>query len=197
MIIVFCAYSITAIYGYSTFGSAVDDDLLKSYNSKDATVLIAIVMFLIKTYTSYPLNLFCARYQRLEKNYNLSLNKFYNSFFRTAIEGLWIEIFRLNSNAIIKYEARRRFIIVTFWYILSLAIALFLPNISVVIRYMGALAGTFMFIFPGLCLLFIAIERNDYSNKTIFIYSLSFMYIVVGAFIMGLVLTQSIYKDFN
>ena len=117
--------------------------------------------------------------------------------YRTAIEGLWIEIFRLNSDSIVRYESRRRISIVTFWFILSLAIALFMPNISVVIRYLGALAGTFMFIFPGLCLLFIAIERNDYSNKTILIYSISFMYIVVGVFIMGLVLTQSIYKDLN
>ena len=61
IIIVFCAYTISAIYGYLTFGSLVDDDVLMSYNSKDASVLVAIVMYLMKTYTSYPLNLFCAR----------------------------------------------------------------------------------------------------------------------------------------
>ena len=59
--IIFCAYSISAIYGYLTFGTNVDDDVLKSYNAHDAAVLVAIIMYLIKTYTSYPLNLFCAR----------------------------------------------------------------------------------------------------------------------------------------
>jgi solute carrier family 38 (sodium-coupled neutral amino acid transporter), member 7/8 len=65
IIIVFCAYTISAIYGYLTFGSAVDDDVLKSYDAKDGSVLVAIVMYLMKTYTSYPLNLFCARYFKI------------------------------------------------------------------------------------------------------------------------------------
>ena len=103
----------------------------------------------------------------------------------------------MNSNSIIQYEPRRRFIIVTVWFLLSLIVALYLPNISIVIQYLGALAATFMFIFPGLCLFFIAIERNNYEKRTILLYAISFMYIVVGVFIMGLVLTQSIYKDFN
>ena len=65
IIIVFCAYTISAIYGYLTFGSAVYDDVLKSYDAKDGSVLVAIVMYLMKTYTSYPLNLFCARYFKI------------------------------------------------------------------------------------------------------------------------------------
>lgn len=62
IIIVFLAYTVSATFGYLTFGVNVDDDLLKSYDSKEASVIIAIVMYLIKTYTSYPLNLFCARF---------------------------------------------------------------------------------------------------------------------------------------
>lgn len=61
LVIVFLAYTISATFGYLTFGTRVDDDLLKSYDSKDASVLVAILMYLVKTYTSYPLNLFCAR----------------------------------------------------------------------------------------------------------------------------------------
>ena len=61
VVLVFSAYSITAIFGYLTFGTKVNDDLLKSYDSKDATILVAIIMYLLKTFTSYPLNLFCAR----------------------------------------------------------------------------------------------------------------------------------------
>lgn len=61
IIIVFAAYTISATFGYLTFGVKINDDMLKSYDATDASVLIAIVMYLIKTYTSYPLNLFCAR----------------------------------------------------------------------------------------------------------------------------------------
>lgn len=128
ILIVFLAYTISATFGYLTFGVDVNDDLLKSYDSRDVSVLIAVVMYLIKTYTSYPLNLFCAR---------------------TAIEGLWIELWRIDNQNIYKYEKKRRILIVTIWFFMSLFIALFIPNITVVINYLGALAATFMFIFPG------------------------------------------------
>ena len=126
--IVFTTYTITATFGYLTFGDKINDDLLKSYDSKDASVLIAVIMFLLKTYTSYPLNLFCAR---------------------TAIEGLWIEMRNLDQHSIQTYEKFRRVCVVSVWFFLSLLIALFVPNITIVIHYLGALAGTFMFIFPG------------------------------------------------
>ena len=69
--------------------------------------------------------------------------------YRTAIEGLWIELFNLDEQRILNNEKTRRFFIVTTWFILSLLIAIFIPNITVVIHYLGALAGAFMFIFPG------------------------------------------------
>lgn len=128
IIIIFTTYQITATFGYLTFGVSVNDDLLKSYDAKDPSVLIAVIMFLLKTYTSYPLNLFCAR---------------------TAIEGLWIEAYRLDAEAIVTGEKKRRVIIVTTWFVSSLLIAIYVPNITVVINYLGALAGAFMFVFPG------------------------------------------------
>ncbi len=128
LIIVFAAYTLTATFGYLTFGVEINDDLLRSYDAKDASVLVAVIMYLIKTYTSYPLNLFCAR---------------------TAIEGVWIEVFHLNTETILLNEKKRRVLIVTIWFLLSLLVALFIPNITLVINYLGALAATFMFIFPG------------------------------------------------
>ncbi len=83
LIIVFAAYTLTATFGYLTFGVEINDDLLRSYDAKDASVLVAVIMYLIKTYTSYPLNLFCAR---------------------TAIEGVWIEVFHLNTETILLNE---------------------------------------------------------------------------------------------
>lgn len=187
--LIFTAYQITATFGYLMFGVKVDDDLLKSFEPNDWSVLVAIIMFLIKTYTSYPLNLFCAR---------------------TAIEGLWIEIFKLNNEEIINSEKKRRIIIVTVWFTVSLMIAIFVPNITVVINYLGALAGTFMFIFPGLCLMFYALERNQtmstlvdqndqkkFRRTTTLLIIISVFYVTFGSFIMGLVITQSLMKDLS
>ncbi len=61
-ILLFFCYQIAGMYGYLTFGIKISDDLLNSYDSSDPSVLVAIIMYLFKTYTSYPLNLFCARY---------------------------------------------------------------------------------------------------------------------------------------
>lgn len=74
--IVFLAYTLSATFGYLTFGVEINDDLLKSYDSKDAAVLVAVIMYLVKTYTSYPLNLFCARYY-----FHLSHHSKYTNFF--------------------------------------------------------------------------------------------------------------------
>ncbi|CAF0958885.1 unnamed protein product, partial [Brachionus calyciflorus] len=187
ILIVFSAYTITATFGYMTFGDKIDDDLLKSYDSKDVSVLIAIIMYLIKTYTSYPLNLFCAR---------------------TAIEGLWIEMKQLDSYSVQRFEKFRRVLIVTIWFFLSLFIALFIPNITIVIHYLGALAGTFMFIFPGLCLMFYALNKDNNVVESINNESMSrrkqnlllliaIFYITIGTFIIGLVVTQSFLSDIN
>jgi len=44
---------------------------------------------------------------------------------------------------------KRRVIIVCLWYFTTLTGAVFLPNISLAIHYLGALAASFIFVFPG------------------------------------------------
>lgn len=191
IILLFAAYQIVAIFGYLSFGVHINDDILKSYDTSDPSVLIAIIMFLIKTYTSYPLNLFCAR---------------------TAIEGIWIEVFKLDNEAIINSEKKRRIIIVTLWYIISLLIAIFVPNITIVINYLGALAGAFMFLFPGLCLLFYSLDRANgnhniqiesiedekkFNRTTNILLCLSVFYATFGTFVMALVVCQSFLNDLH
>ena len=178
-ILLFFCYQTTSTFGYLTFGTKVSDDLLQSYNSSEPTVLIALLMYLFKTYTSYPLNLFCAR---------------------TAIESLWIKVFKLDRLEQTKFEKTRRFSIVTIWFVISLLAALFIPNITVVIRYLGALAATFMFIFPGLCILMVAFESNfqiKLPKRSWLLIGLSVVYVAIGTFIVGLVVTQSILHDFK
>ena len=61
-------YSVGASFGYLTFGSNVESDILESYDADDPTVLIAIVAIAIKTYSTYPILLFCGRYNSLNLN---------------------------------------------------------------------------------------------------------------------------------
>jgi solute carrier family 38 (sodium-coupled neutral amino acid transporter), member 7/8 len=60
-LVLILSYCLVAICGYLTFGSRVDHDILISYHPISSVVLIAIVMVAIKTYTAYPVNLFCGR----------------------------------------------------------------------------------------------------------------------------------------
>jgi len=54
-------YTVAATYGYLTFGSNITSDVLEAYDASDPSVLIAIVAIAIKTYTTYPILLFCGR----------------------------------------------------------------------------------------------------------------------------------------
>jgi amino acid permease len=53
IIVVFAAYTISATFGYLTFGDKINDDLLKSYDSKDPAVFVAILMYKLNTKTSF------------------------------------------------------------------------------------------------------------------------------------------------
>uniref|UniRef100_A0A1I8IJN0 Aa_trans domain-containing protein n=1 Tax=Macrostomum lignano TaxID=282301 RepID=A0A1I8IJN0_9PLAT len=58
MLICFLAYSATAVFGYWSFGAAVQSDILRNY---DATpdVLIGMCLLAFKICTTYPILLFC------------------------------------------------------------------------------------------------------------------------------------------
>ncbi|MED6250152.1 hypothetical protein ATANTOWER_025539, partial [Ataeniobius toweri] len=55
MIICLIIYSLTGVYGYLTFGKAVDPDILMSYSSYDKLMLIARLLFGISIITIYPI----------------------------------------------------------------------------------------------------------------------------------------------
>lgn len=55
------AYSVSATLGYYTFGDHVSQDILKSYKPPSIDVMIGVFMIAAKTYTTYPILLFCGR----------------------------------------------------------------------------------------------------------------------------------------
>jgi hypothetical protein len=68
---------------------------------------------------------------------------------RTAIDSLSKQSEEVLIATETKYSTKRRILIVGVWFFSSLVVAVFLPNISVAIHYLGALAASFIFIFPG------------------------------------------------
>lgn len=69
---------------------------------------------------------------------------------RTAIDSLSNESTASLIATDPRHSTQRRILIVCLWFFSTLAGAIFLPNISVAIHYLGALAASFIFIFPGL-----------------------------------------------
>jgi len=107
-----------------------------NYVPKTPPVLIAVIMVAIKTYSAYPLNIFCGRYKMKYLNYNLEI-----FYIRISIDS-----FSSNDSG---QSIKRRIIIVCLWFFTTLGGAVFLPNISLAIHYLGALAASFIFVFPG------------------------------------------------
>ncbi|XP_076370677.1 sodium-coupled neutral amino acid transporter 7-like isoform X1 [Tachypleus tridentatus] len=168
-------YSVAASFGYLTFGSNVASDILVSYNAKDPVVLIGVVAFAVKTYTTYPILLFCGR---------------------TAIDDLYLQVRGSSEEQAQRNERHRRITIALFWFASSLLLAVLIPNIGVVIRVLGSLAAVFIFVFPGTCLLNLTLTKDPelimLKNKLVVIWAIFF--IAVGACIFGLVLTQSLIR---
>ncbi|KAK3927420.1 Putative sodium-coupled neutral amino acid transporter 7 [Frankliniella fusca] len=173
--IIFCvaAYTIAGVCGYLTFGSLVTSDILESYSGENPFVLLGIGAIAIKTFTTYPLLLFCGR---------------------EAISTVWCELFGASQTEIALTEFRRRVAIASFWFLFTLLFAVVSPDIGVVIDVLGSLAAVFIFVFPGLCLLQSTLRSDPgiYLNKHRFLILAAFAFIVVGTFMFGVVLTQAI-----
>lgn len=175
MLICVITYSGTAAFGYFTFGDQITSDILLSYDP-DASVVIAVVLITIKTYTTYPILLFCGR---------------------AAFDCLWTDLRRLSPETIISTEKSRRITVTLVWFTATLALAVFIPNIGVVIRILGAFAAIFIFFFPGLCLLatvLSVVDQNSWNRRRKFLVGFSFAFITLGMFIFGLTLAQTIQK---
>ncbi|KAL3860332.1 hypothetical protein ACJMK2_010471 [Sinanodonta woodiana] len=179
MLICVITYTGTAAFGYLTFGDKVTSDILLSYDHSPV-ILIAVILIAVKTYTTYPILLFCGR---------------------ASFECLWIDLRRLSPDVIKSHEKLRHIVITIVWFIATIILASFIPNIEVVIQLLGTLAATFIFIFPGMCLLVTNLkevrEKGTWSRKNRFLFAVSAAFLILGAFIFGLTLTQSIMNDID
>ncbi|XP_059148104.1 sodium-coupled neutral amino acid transporter 7-like [Physella acuta] len=177
MVLFVVTYTVTASLGYLQFGENVTNDILLSFNPT-TDVMVAVVLFAVKTYTTYPINCFCGK---------------------AAFDTVWGVLWKMSPEEILYREKMRRVITTLVWFTLTLILSIFIPNIGVVMEILGAFAGAFIFIFPGLCLLKTVQERLESGEKqAILVHVLrgvAIIFIAVGVFIFGITLSKVIMKD--
>ncbi|OCT84337.1 putative sodium-coupled neutral amino acid transporter 8 [Xenopus laevis] len=164
MLICLLIYSLTGIYGSLTFGEAVAADILMSYPGNDVAVIIARLLFTVSIVTIYPIILLLGR---------------------SVIQEAWLNHRKKSLFVTSSYERCVRVVITVLWILVTLLIALFVPDISEVISVIGGISAFFIFIFPGLCLI-CAIESEPMNPKVkSCLTAWGIISVVCGAFIFG------------
>uniref|UniRef100_A0A8C6XDU9 Solute carrier family 38 member 8 n=1 Tax=Naja naja TaxID=35670 RepID=A0A8C6XDU9_NAJNA len=121
-------YSLTGLYGYLTFGADVAADILMSYPGNDVMVIVARLLFGISIITIYPIVLFLGR-----------------SVLQDVCLGSKQGCIQMETS-----EKCMRILLTTAWVVVTLIIALCVPDISEVVSVIGGIGAFFIFIFPGL-----------------------------------------------
>uniref|UniRef100_K7FF12 Sodium-coupled neutral amino acid transporter 7 n=1 Tax=Pelodiscus sinensis TaxID=13735 RepID=K7FF12_PELSI len=176
MIIALFVYTGTGVCGFLTFGADVDQDVLLSYPSNDVPVAIARAFIILCVLTSYPILHFCGR---------------------AVLEGLWL---RYKGEAVeedVVRERRRRVLQTISWFLLTLLLALFIPDIGKVISLIGGLAACFIFVFPGLCLIQAKLSEIPESRPSSWwaLVGYGTFMVTLGAFIFGQTTANAIFVD--
>merc|ERR1719189_1984579 len=133
--------------------------------------MITLIAMAAKTYTTYPILLFCGR---------------------EALSTIVKDVFVTEDSA--AKERARRYGIATAWFVATLVFAIEVPDIGIVINLLGSLAAVFIFVFPGVCLWQTTLNQDPdlTSKKSIGLLLFAAFFLVIGAFIFGCVLTQAI-----
>ncbi|XP_059158752.1 sodium-coupled neutral amino acid transporter 7-like [Physella acuta] len=177
MILCVITYTVTATLGYLQFGDVVTADILLSFNPT-ADVMVAVVLVAVKTYTTYPIICFCGK---------------------AAFETLWGMFWKMSPEEILHKEKTRRVITTLVWFTLTLLLSIFIPNIGVAIQIIGANTALLIFVFPGLSLMKTMQNRIESGerqpSKVYLLRWTAIFFFVIGVFIFGLTLSQSILQD--
>ncbi|XP_018423560.1 PREDICTED: putative sodium-coupled neutral amino acid transporter 8 [Nanorana parkeri] len=164
MLICLLIYSLTGIYGYLTFGEGVAADILMSYPGNDVVVIIARLLFAISIITIYPIILLLGR---------------------SVLQEVWMDHKQMTVYVAASYERFVRVTLTVLWILVTLIIALFVPDISEIISIIGGISAFFIFIFPGLCLICaMECEAMDPRKKWCLI-AWGIISVLCGAFIFG------------
>ncbi|XP_024151727.1 putative sodium-coupled neutral amino acid transporter 8 [Oryzias melastigma] len=170
-------YTLTGVYGYMTFGQTVASDILMSYPGNDVVMIISRLLFGISIVTIYPIILLLGRSVIL----NLMLRA------QRSRRGLVTHSF----------ESRCRVLLTVAWITSTLLIAMFVPDMADVISVIGGISAFFIFIFPGLCLIF-TMQTEDVSLRVRRILTgWGVITIVVGVFIFGQSTTIAVMEIFH
>uniref|UniRef100_A0A4W5R5D2 Solute carrier family 38 member 8 n=1 Tax=Hucho hucho TaxID=62062 RepID=A0A4W5R5D2_9TELE len=169
-------YSLTGVYGYLTFGKDVAADILMSYTGDDVLMIIARLLFGISIITIYPIILLLGR---------------------SVIQDPLLSFRRRFHVVTESYENCSRVWLTIAWITVTLLIAMFIPDISKVISIIGGISAFFIFIFPGLCLVF-AMQSEQVSFKTrVVLTTWGMITLICGAFIFGQSTTIAIMQLLN
>ncbi|XP_023841195.1 putative sodium-coupled neutral amino acid transporter 8 isoform X2 [Salvelinus sp. IW2-2015] len=169
-------YSLTGVYGYLTFGKDVAADILMSYTGDDVLMIIARLLFGISIITIFPIILLLGR---------------------SVIQDPLLSFRRRFHVVTESYENCSRVGLTIAWITVTLLIAMFIPDISKVISIIGGISAFFIFIFPGLCLVF-AMQSEQVSFKTrVVLTTWGMITLICGAFIFGQSTTIAIIQLLN
>ncbi|KAM6177468.1 solute carrier family 38 member 8 [Erethizon dorsatum] len=129
-------YSLTGVYGFLTFGTEVSADILMSYPGNNTAVIVARVFFAISIVTVYPIALFLGRCV-MQDFWRRSCCGARGPLVLADPSGPWVRV-----------------PLTVLWVAVTLTMALFLPDLSKIIGIIGGVSAFFIFIFPGLCLIY-------------------------------------------
>uniref|UniRef100_H3C3E5 Solute carrier family 38 member 8 n=1 Tax=Tetraodon nigroviridis TaxID=99883 RepID=H3C3E5_TETNG len=163
----FCliVYTLTGMYGFLTFGQGVAADILMSYPGDDAAIIVCRLLFGISIVTIYPIILLLGRSVLLNLVVRLQRNR----------RGIVTKTF----------ESRCRVLLTVVWITVTLLIAMYVPDMSDVINVIGGISAFFIFIFPGLCLVFTMETEAVTPTLRLGLTAWGILTVVVGAFIFG------------
>ncbi|KAF6079448.1 solute carrier family 38 member 7 [Phyllostomus discolor] len=176
MAIALAVYTGTGVCGFLTFGASVDPDVLLSYPSNDVAVAVARAFIILSVLTSYSILHFCGR---------------------AVVEGLWLRYQGVPVEEDVGRERRRRVLQTLVWFLLTLLLALFIPDIGKVISVIGGLAACFIFVFPGLCLIQAKLSEMEEVKPASWwvLVAYGVLLVTLGAFIFGQTTANAIFVD--
>ncbi|KAL7878831.1 hypothetical protein AOLI_G00098050 [Acnodon oligacanthus] len=157
-------YSLTGIYGYLTFGNNVAADVLMSYSGDDVLMIIARLLFGVSIITIYPIVLLLGRSVIQDR-----LLKCSGKYFMVTTS----------------FETCTRVGLTIMWIVSTLLIAVFVPDISKVISGIGGISAFFIFIFPGLCLIFAMQSQPVPARLRLVLIAWGVITLLCGSFIFG------------